>query len=122
LRVSAYLNDEWEIDTVTQQSYVDELLKKAPGYLFNLLQSTITSSAVSVVLVFLIPIYSFFILYYRTRLVYALVMVTPEKYRPRITEIVQLAIQSYYNFIKGMLVVYLIVAILNSVGLFLLGV
>jgi predicted PurR-regulated permease PerM len=52
----------------------------------------------------------------------ALVLLIPVKYRPRITEIVQLAIQSYYNFIKGMLAVYLIVAVLNSVGLLLLGV
>ena len=34
----------------------------------------------------------------------------------------KLSIESYYNFIKGMLVVYLIVGILNSVGLYLLGI
>lgn len=121
-RLSVYLNDEWKIDSVTQQTYTDQLLKNAPGYLFSFLQKTITSSAVSLVLLFLIPIYSFLILYYRSRLMKALVLLIPDKYRPRITEIVQLAIQSYYNFIKGMLAVYLIVGILNSVGLLLLGV
>ena len=121
-RLSVYLNDEWKIDTVTQQSYTDEFLRNTPGYLFSFLQKTITSSAVSLVLLFLIPIYSFLILYYRSRLMKALVVLIPVKYRPRITEIVQLAIQSYYNFIKGMLAVYLIVGILNSIGLLLLGV
>lgn len=120
--LSIYLRDEWEIDTVTQQNYTDQFLRNAPNYLFGFLQKTITSSAASLVLLFLIPIYSFLILYYRRRLMNALILMTPVKYRSGLTEIVQLAIQSYYNFIKGMLVVYLIVGILNSIGLLLLGV
>jgi predicted PurR-regulated permease PerM len=35
---------------------------------------------------------------------------------------ISLAIQSYYNFIKGMAIVYIIVGVLNSIGLLLLGV
>jgi predicted PurR-regulated permease PerM len=74
------------------------------------------------VLLLLIPIYCFLILYYRERLFKALVLMLPSDYRPGITEIIHLAIDSYYNFIKGMLMVYLVVGILNSFGLLLLGV
>ncbi len=121
-RLSNYIRDEWAIDTATQQSYADQLLLNAPGYLLGVLQKAITNSAVSLVLLLLIPIYSFLILYYRRRLMTALLLASPEKYRSGLTEIVQLAIQSYYNFIKGMLLVYLIVGLLNSIGLLILGV
>lgn len=46
----------------------------------------------------------------------------PQEGRDRIREIVKLSIQSYYSFIKGMALVYLIVGILNSLGLWLLGI
>ena len=34
----------------------------------------------------------------------------------------KLSIEAYYSFIKGMALVYLIVGILNSTGLYLLGI
>jgi predicted PurR-regulated permease PerM len=46
----------------------------------------------------------------------------PAQRKERIREILHLSIQSYYNFIKGMLLVYLIVGLLNSLGLYILGI
>jgi predicted PurR-regulated permease PerM len=39
-----------------------------------------------------------------------------------IHEILIETIRAYYNFIKGMLIVYLIVGLLNSIGLLIVGV
>ena len=46
----------------------------------------------------------------------------PHIHKARIREILKLTIDTYYNFIKGMAIVYIIVGILNSVGLLILGV
>ena len=39
-----------------------------------------------------------------------------------VREILQLSIVSYFHFIKGMALVYLVVGVLNSIGLLLLGI
>jgi predicted PurR-regulated permease PerM len=46
----------------------------------------------------------------------------PKENRESLREIISLTINTYYNFIKGMAVVYLVVGILNSIGLLLLGI
>ncbi|ULQ53871.1 AI-2E family transporter [Flavihumibacter fluvii] len=119
---SAYLKTDWNISSEQQQIWLQQFSENSTTHLFGLLQQTISASVVSLVLLLLIPIYSFLILFYRVRLLKALIMILPDKYRTGIKEIVQLAIDSYYGFIKGMLIVYLIVGILNSLGLLLLGI
>ncbi len=42
--------------------------------------------------------------------------------RESLREIISLTVTAYYSFIKGMAIVYLVVGILNSIGLLLLGV
>lgn len=122
IQFSAYLVQEWNVSEATQKEWLAEFGKNSTSHIFGLVQQTISASAVSAVLLFLIPIYSFLILYYRNRLVKALILFLPAHYRTGIIEIIQLAIHSYYEFIKGMIVVYLIVGVLNSVGLLILGV
>jgi predicted PurR-regulated permease PerM len=74
------------------------------------------------VMVVLIPIYSFLILYYRAMLVEVLYSLFPTHQRSKVAEVVGLSITTYYNFIKGMALVYILVGFLNSVGLYLLGI
>lgn len=119
---SGYLSTDWGITQAQQQLWLAQFSENSTAHLFGLVQQTISSSVVSLVLLLLIPIYSFLILFYRTRLLKALVLLLPASYQSGIIEIVQLAIHSYYGFIKGMLLVYLIVGVLNSVGLLMLGI
>lgn len=119
---SMYLSANWGITQAQQQLWLAQFSENSTAHLFGLVQQTISSSVVSLVLLLLIPIYSFLILFYRTRLLKALVLLLPASYQSGIIEIVHLAIHSYYGFIKGMLLVYLIVGVLNSVGLLMLGI
>lgn len=86
------------------------------------LPKTIYQSSISLVLLILIPIYVALILYYREVLVSFLYKVFPSDSKKYIQGILPGVILTYYNFIKGMGLVYLIVGILNSLGLFLLGI
>ncbi len=87
-----------------------------------LLKNFIYSSGVSLVLAVLIPFFSALILYHRKLLLTALYSLFPAEKKQTIHKVLHLTVHAYYDFIKGMLLVYLIVGILNSIGLFLLGV
>jgi predicted PurR-regulated permease PerM len=70
----------------------------------------------------MIPVFSTLILFHRQMLSNALYELFPPERKNTIHEILVETIHEYYNFIKGMLVVYLIVGLLNSIGLWIIGV
>ncbi|MDN5205050.1 AI-2E family transporter [Fulvivirgaceae bacterium BMA10] len=80
------------------------------------------SSSISMVLFIIIPVYVVLILIYKDLLVKFLYEVTPKSWNIHIKKILPDVIITYYNFIKGMAIVYLIVGILNSIGLLILGI
>ncbi len=110
------------ISKAQQLVWWENILNQSGGDAMALIQKTISASAVSAVLFILIPIYAVLILYYRDRWVAVLYRIFPAETQENIREVLHLSIQSYYNFIKGMALVYLIVGILNSVGLYFLGI
>jgi predicted PurR-regulated permease PerM len=73
------------------------------------------------VFLLIIPVLSALILYYRQLLAKVLYQLFP-LVKEIIHEILIETIRAYYNFIKGMLIVYLIVGLLNSIGLLIVGV
>jgi len=107
----------------TQQQ---ELLSKMAGLpasnVLAIIRSTIAASVFSLVMLVLVPVYTFLILYYRAYWMKIVVRLFPTERKEGLYEIISLTITAYYNFIKGMGLVYLIVGSLNSVGLLLLGV
>lgn len=72
--------------------------------------------------VVLVPFYTALILYHRKGLLRFFQSFFPAGEAARVHSIIEEIVVTYYNFIKGMLLVYLIVGTLNSVALFLLGI
>jgi predicted PurR-regulated permease PerM len=120
--ISVWLSGNFSIDREKQIQWLNKSLNDSGANAMSIISKTLSASAVGAVFFILIPIYAVLILYYRHKWMEVLYRLFPSEGRERITEIVKLSIQSYYNFIKGMAVVYLIVAILNSTGLFFLGI
>lgn len=119
---SAWLTQSLNIQRTRQMEWLNQIFDSSGGGIMAFLKNTIAASAVGSVLFILIPIYASLILYYRHKWMEVLYRIFPAEGRDRIAEIVKLSIQSYYNFIKGMALVYLIVGILNSLGLWILGI
>jgi len=120
--ISSWLSGTLSIDREKQLQWLDKTLNESGASAMSIISKVLSASAVGAVFLILIPIYAVLILYYRHKWMEVLYRLFPKEGRERIREIVKLSIQSYYNFIKGMAVVYLIVGILNSTGLFLLGI
>jgi predicted PurR-regulated permease PerM len=105
-----------------QGQWMSKATDPAVTRFLNLAGDAISASAFSAVMAILIPVYAVLILYYRSLWVRILLRILPDTTEVSVREMLSLTIQAYYNFIKGMGIVYVIVGLLNSLGLYFLGV
>jgi predicted PurR-regulated permease PerM len=91
-------------------------------FVFSFLSQTIAVSSVSLVLLLLIPVYVSLILYYRNIFIQFLILILPDNAPESIRKVLNETVITYYNFVKGMVLVYVVVGLLNSIGLLLLGI
>jgi predicted PurR-regulated permease PerM len=96
--------------------------EKLTGTIGGALQSTVATTLNTLFILFLTPVYTALFMYHRKIFVQYLKSVTPAKYQHQLDSILQQTIHTYFNYIKGMILVYLIVGILNTIGLLALGV
>lgn len=88
----------------------------------TLFQSTVEATAHTLFLLFLTPVYTALFMYHRKVFVQFLQSITPANFQNELNIILKEVIHTYFNYIKGMIFVYLIVGTLNSIGLLILGV
>jgi len=120
--LSQFLSDVVGFSKEQQQKFITQISDQSSGNVLSVIRSTVSASAVSIVVLILVPVYSVLILYYRRYWLKILTRLFPTESEESLREVLYLTIKTYYNFIKGMAIVYLIVGSLNSVGLLLLGV
>ena len=120
--LSRFLVDAFGLSRDKQKNIVTRMSDESGSNILLFLRNTVSASAVSAVLLFLIPVYAVLILYYRHYWLRILYRLFPSERAESLREILALTIKTYYNFIKGMALVYLIVGTLNSIGLLLLGI
>lgn len=121
-QISLYLLDTFTISKEQQNEWLKHTMDQSGSDIFIFIKQTIAAYAFTAVLFILIPIFSTLILYYRKRLGQTFYKLFPIEKRVDVKNILELTIIAYYNFIKGMLIVYFVVGALNSIGLLALGV
>lgn len=121
-QISIFLSERFNISFEKQLEFIKNILNNSGSQTFSLLRNFVYSLSESIFFVLMIPVFSALILYHRQILSNALYVLFPPERKSTIHEILVETIHAYYNFIKGMLVVYLIVGILNSIGLAIIGV
>ncbi len=102
--------------------WIDQFSNDMSSFIFPMIQETVVVSSVSIVLILLVPFYVGLILYHRRMLVSVVVELFPSYGEEEIKQMLAESIVAYYNFMKGMTFVYLIVGVLNSIGLWVLGI
>ncbi len=117
-----YLENDWKVSRLVQDNWISTWMENSYTYVFPFLRQVLSGSAVSMVLLVLIPFYVAMVLYYRKLIVKAIFALFPQAKQSEILLVLKESISAYYGFIKGMAIVYLLVAILNSIGLALLGI
>ncbi len=115
--LSIFVTRHYKINSNTQQEWVQNFA----GRIISFLGISLYNSSASIVLALLIPVYAALILYHRKLLAEVLLSFFPKENADTVILVLHETIHTYYNFIKGMLLVYLIVGILNSAGLLVMG-
>ena len=121
-KISNYFISDLKISSDQQKIWLNNAFDTLPETIVPIVQNLIYQSSLGLVLLIMIPIFTGLILFYRKLLVEALFSIFPSIKQETLLVIIKETIETYYNFIKGMLLVYLIVGIMNSVGLLLIGI
>jgi predicted PurR-regulated permease PerM len=122
LQLSDYISGNFSIKSEEQVVILKDALKKSSFQILGFFPQVVYSSGVLLVMAILIPIISALMLFHRARLVKVLSAFFPEGEIQKVRNVLSLSVANYYNFIKGMLIVYFTVGLLNSIGLFFLGI
>lgn len=88
----------------------------------GMLGSTFLTAASALILIVLLPIYTFLILYYRDLIRHFFISIFPDKHKSSVEEVMfqsRIIIQSY---MVGLLIEMAIVAALNATGFFIIGI
>jgi predicted PurR-regulated permease PerM len=120
--VQIFLDTSWGFSMAAQQRLITSVTDQSGSTVVQILRQVFRASAFSLVMLILVPVYAVLILYYRKTWILVLAKIFSSEKKEKLHEMISLTIQSYYSFIKGMAIVYLIVGVLNSLGLLLLGV
>jgi predicted PurR-regulated permease PerM len=120
--LQAWISDQLGITLDVQAGWLRNIAMNAGNIVSAMLQGTLTTTINTSFMMFLIPVFAALFLYHRQVFVQYLRATLPPAYRARLDVILQQVINTYFNYIKGMVLVYIIVGALNSVGLLALGI
>jgi predicted PurR-regulated permease PerM len=121
-QLSVLLTEQFGVNEDKQLNYIRNAVNNSSTQIFTFLKNTVYSFSQSLYYLLIIPIFSALILFYRQLLIQSLYQIFPSDKKEMIHEIIIETMHEYHKFIKGMLVVYLIVGILNSIGLAIIGI
>lgn len=119
-QLAKYIEVNFGFNSASQLSYLNKSLSNLS--VFPIVKTVAFSFFESALNAIILPLLSALILFYRSILVNVIYQLFPSNKTKTIHEILIQTIHEYYNFIKGMLMVYLIVGLLNSIGLYIIGV
>ncbi|UEG54467.1 AI-2E family transporter [Mucilaginibacter daejeonensis] len=113
-----WIYQHFGIDTQKQVKFINDALNSSKA----LVGRTINTVLGTLSIIFLIPVYVFLMLLYKTLIVNFLFEVFSEEKTAQVAEILQETKAAIQSYIIGLLTETLVVAIMNSVALLLLGV
>jgi len=109
-----------------QSATMSEYLNKLTGTLFASGQEgagkLFTATTTTIFHIVLLPVYTFLLLFYRTKTAHFIFMLAGHQNRPKVLQILREISTVTTKYMGGLLIVVLILAILNTIGLSIIGV
>ena len=116
-----WLTTQWHISLDMQINWLRQTANNLGSRLGAVLLGTVNATASLLFNLVMIPLFTALFLSYRELLMRGLYELFGDANRDRVRVVAMQTVDTYYNYIKGLLLVYLIVGILNSVGLAIVG-
>ena len=131
--IKKHLNDHWitlqkwirakmNISLKEQNKYFNNAAENLTGSKGEYIRDTFFSITEALMLVILLPIYTFLILYYRDLIRRFLYAVFRKEYSERVTLVIKQSKLMINSYMTGLLIEMGIVAVCNSIGLWMLGI
>lgn len=117
-----WLAENFMVTLEMQDGWLRNQAGTLAGSLGPVLKGTVNVTANMLFMLFMIPVFAALFLYHRQVFVKFLRQFFGPQYEGRLEKILQMVIGTYFRYIKGMIMVYIIVGILNSLGLMALGI
>jgi predicted PurR-regulated permease PerM len=121
-QIHQYLENEYGWTTEAQNNWVLDNLKSLRENAGTIIGETSKAMLGALFNLVIIPVYVALLLSYRRRLVDFLGSVLPESFRPNLPSVLAETVTVFSKFIRGMVVVYLLVGLLNGLGLWAIGI
>lgn len=122
VQLQQWLKSTFGFSIASQNEWWQQVVQNFNNSTSSILQSAISATAGSLFTLFIVPVYAALFLYNREVFVQFLVKLTGSIHKEQLQHILTETIHTYAGFIKGMAIVYLIVGVLNSIGLLALGI
>jgi len=120
--IQHWIDTEFSITVALQDEWLATSIKNLLNNAGTLLSSMIANTVGTLFMLMMIPIFTALFLYNRGAFVKALLACVSDNGKTELKRILDEVVLTYFRYIKGMILVYLLVGILNSVGLLLLGI
>ncbi len=117
-QLQSWLEDNYNISVAKQKAMIAEAIKNLKPYLAQTLGTLLGTLSV----IFLIPVYIFLMLFYKTLILNFLYELFAEKNSTHVGDVLKQTKSAIQSYMIGLLLEALIVATLNSAALFILGV
>jgi predicted PurR-regulated permease PerM len=121
-RIQEWISRKFSLSESTQQEWLGQMIVNTIGNVSKALHQMLNYVVGISFMLFMIPIFAALFLYHRGNFVHFLQLVFGKRHKKSLDVILQETIHTYFNYIKGLVLVYLIVGILNSIGLLALGI
>ncbi len=106
----------------TMDYYIDKAVSTLTGSLSEGSGNFVSSTATTVFQIFILPVLTFFLLFYRTKIAYFIFRLVGRKHKLKALNILREVSTVANRYLAGLLGVVLILSVLNTLGLTIIGV
>jgi predicted PurR-regulated permease PerM len=120
-QMSMFIEDNFGIETYQQKSWIREQVSNIFTSGSQLLNDLLNATAGTFFKLFILPVFVFYLLYYRDRFNFFVMRIVPPAEKIRTNKILEEVSFVSQRYLGGAFVVVMILSVLNSAGLYIIG-
>jgi predicted PurR-regulated permease PerM len=117
-----WMTQQFNITKTEQSSIIDNATEKIKDSGSGILGNTFLSVTQGLLLIVLLPVYSFLILYYRSMIKRFLIALFKSEHEPKVIEVLQESKLIVQGYMTGLIIEMGIVASINAIGFIIVGI
>ncbi|WGQ10631.1 AI-2E family transporter [Pedobacter gandavensis] len=122
LNTQNWLQKDFNVTLKMQDEWIHSFILNSGNRITTLIDGIFSATSSALFMFFITPVYAVLFLYHRSTFVSVVIKVLSKRNEKKIRSVLQQTIFTYANFIRGMVLVYFIVGVLNAIGLSELGI